>query len=150
MYKNRYCLAKQFLKVSKSILSKFSIFKLFQSRIVVGRKEWPYWFVLAYKCISFGGWLDLVWVAGDRTGKYWLGTWINWFMNLNNNIRHDCFLRSPSDGHFKITSISVILSLQFLLHGLFSTKCVARCCIISNLWMDVLWYGSQIEEQYSI
>ena len=45
MYINRYCLAKHFLKVSKS---KFLIFKLFQSHIVVGIKEWLYWFVLAY------------------------------------------------------------------------------------------------------
>ena len=29
------------------------------------------------------------------------------------------YLRSSSDGHFKVTSISVMLSLQFLLYGLF-------------------------------
>ena len=44
----------------------------------------------------------------------------------------------------------VILSLQFFLQGLFKTKHAARCCIISNLCINVCWCESQIEEQYSI
>jgi len=47
-----------------------------------------------------------------------------------------------------VRSIFVILSLQFLLQGLFKTKHAAQCCIISNLCINVFF--AQIEEQYSM
>jgi len=77
---------------------------------------------------SIKEWFDLVCVAGDRTGRYCLGMNISSSMNLNNNVRHDCFLRSSSDGHFNVSSIFVILPLRFLLQGLFKTK--PACCMM--------------------
>ena len=60
MYRNKTLIVtvfcKQFLKVNKSILSRSSIFKLFQSGIDLGKKELLYQFVLAYSCNSFKGW----------------------------------------------------------------------------------------------
>ena len=68
MYKNKILVSafcKQFLKVSKSILSRSFISKLFQSGIDLGKKELLYRFVLAYNCNSFKGWFALVLVAGE-------------------------------------------------------------------------------------
>ena len=89
-------------------------------------------------------------VKGDSAGKYCVGMCIILFRNLKSRIKHDCLLLSSSDGQFNVHNISVILSLWFLLHGLFDTNLAAWCCIISSLWMDVCWYGSHIVEQYSI
>jgi len=89
------------------------------------------------------GWFALVLVTGDSTGKYQLGTYIKLLVNLSNNVKRDCFLCFSSVCQFKVVNISVTLSLQFLLHGLFSTKRAERCCNISNLRIDVCWYGSR-------
>ena len=52
------------------------------------------------------------------------------FRNLKSRIKCECLLRSLSDGQFNVRSISVILSLWFLLLGLFNTNLAAWCCII--------------------
>ena len=74
--------------------------------------------------------------------------YISSLMNLYNNIKHDCFLCSSSDGHFNVSSIFVILSLQFLLQV--CLRHATLYCSILNLCIKFCWCGSQIEEQYSI
>ena len=100
--------------------------------------------------MSFWLWFALVIVKGDGAGKYCVGMCIFLFRNLKSRIKRDFLLRSSSGGQFNDCNIFVILSLWFLLHGLFNTNLAARCCIISSLWMDVCWYGSHIVEQYSM
>ena len=119
------------------------MFKLFQSGIVLGKNEKWYWFVLAYNCLSFWLWF----VLGLLRGMVLASTvWVcvssyleTWKPGLN-----VIFSSSSSGGQFTDCNIFVILSLWFLLHGLFNTNLAAWCCIISSLWMDVCWYGSHI------
>ena len=66
------------------------------------------------------------------------------FKNFKIKIKCECLLRSSNDGQFNVHSKSVILSLCFLLHGLFNTNLAAWCYNISSLWMDVCWYGAHI------
>ena len=76
--------------------------------------------------VSSGEQLDelliMIVVKGDGAGKYWVGMCIILFTNLKNRIKGECLLRFSRDCHFNLISMSVILSLWFLLQGLFNTN----------------------------
>ena len=63
-----------------------SIFKLFQSIIVLGRKEYLYKSILDCSCANLRGLLARVYDTGVGWGKQWFGSTSKFLTILNNNI----------------------------------------------------------------
>ena len=137
-----------FLKVSRLIASMLSIFRLFQSIIALGKKEYLYKSSLGCSCVNLREFSAWVYDTGDGWSKQRFGNTSKFLTILNSKISLAFLLLLFRLGHLRY--FNMVCCWLDLCHGLLRANLPAWCWIISNLQTVVWWYGSQMAEQYSI